>query len=199
MAVTGIVRIVLSRLFFRPSGLLVLAILLCAWPSLLVLAPIGISSNGFRPEAWSYELALLGMAAGTVLATKELAGLAPLLHRLPSAVSLTAEMATLVSAGIFGAGLALLPASALVGATTDLRAPGLGARFCLSVAASAAGGALLSRLRLPAGMVPWILGMSVILAPLVLAGPALQRALGPLAAALLLSAWLLDHRPDFSP
>jgi len=195
MATASVVRIVLARVTLRPPGLVLCIGLVCAWPVVLVLAPIGISSNNIASSEWFYELALIGSAVGAVLAAGAVEELRPILQRQSAGERLLGESSAVGASALVCAALAGLPAVAgahpllesLVG-----EAPG---RVLPMIVAAVAASAVLGRLRLPRTLAPWLLACGLLLAPVVLPTPVRATSLLALAAAFGLGAWLLDHPP----
>jgi hypothetical protein len=178
-----------------PAGLISTLALLSAWPALLVLAPTGISSSRVLPQEWSYELAFLGQAVGTVLGLAALERVAPLLTWDRTGARLAGDCLAIAVCGTAGALIALLPRLAFPGSPVTSTAGSLTREFLLSLAAIATAAAALVRLRLVPGLAPWLLALGILFAPMLLPLPVPNRSLVLLALGFALAAWLLDHSP----
>jgi hypothetical protein len=183
----------LGFLSARPSAWLLALVLVLVGPSVSVLAPVGISSHSTENSAWIYDLAFLGLVAGTAHGVDGMTRLGRTFAHSGIRPSVFTRSVVLAGIALVHAPLAILPLALLSAGSLDPWALHVLPRATLLIGVLAALGALLLACRLPRGLGPWLLGAGAAIAPLLLPSPIPVRSLLALTFALFLAAALLDH------
>jgi hypothetical protein len=192
-----------QRTLVAPSGILLAAAALAAWPSYSSLAPLGIRSQDVNRERLIYEFAFMFGALGVALASAARKGLAPWIEVVRPRIGAAVDAVAIGACGLVMAALSsILPLFFLragfpdpAGALVRAGGSGLGRALPLLAVASAFG-SLAVRVTPRAGPAGWITALGSFALPALLPETHLHLRAASAAGALLLGAWLIDHPPE---
>lgn len=192
------VRITLESLRLaatQPISWVIWTLLFLCWPLWSSVSPIGINSQTSVDWRVLYNLAIVSFALGVLRGTGAVARLSRSIVQISSCPGLATRILAVGSAGLLHVLIAWAPALMMGSFQAETIGLELGLRLACVFLPIVALSSFLLRLDQTAGSAPWLLGIAILLAPLLLPDPLPTGSLLLLAGALLSASWLLDHPP----